>query len=83
MNILFGLLIINIIYFSYHFSFKRHLKFKSALYILKYLKQAQKENKRLGVPGWINDYEYQRERKVYGLKFQKITEKGVKITEIK
>lgn len=83
MSTLIGLLIINITYFIYHFGFKRHLKFKSALDTLKSLQQAKKENKRLGFFGWVDEFDYERERKVYGLKFTKLTKDGNPITEIK
>ena len=82
MSALIGLLIINLTYFIYHFRLKRHLKFKSALDILNALQEAQKLNKRAGLFGWVDDSDYERERKVYGLKFTKLTKDGNKITEI-
>ena len=82
MSTLIGLLIINLTYFIFHFGFKRHLKFKSVLNTLKLLQQAQIENKRAGLFGWIDEFDYERERKVYGLKFTKLTKDGNRITEI-
>ena len=82
MSTLLGLFIINFIYFIYHFGLKRHLKFKSALYILNVLQESQKLNKRAGLFGWADDTDYEREIKVYGLKFTKLTKDGNRITEI-
>ena len=82
MSTLICLLIINLTYFIYHFGFKRHLKFKSALDILNALQEAQKLNKRAGLFGWVDDCDYKREKKVYGLKFTKLTKDGNQITEI-
>lgn len=82
MSTLLGLFIINFIYFIYHFGFKRHIKFKSALDILNTLHEAQNLNKRAGLFGWVDDSDYERERKVYGLKFTKLTKDGNRITEI-
>ncbi len=82
MSALIGLLIINLTYFIYHFGFKRHLKFKSLLNVLKLLQQAQIENKRVGFFGWLDECDYERESKVYGLKFKKLTKDGSRITEI-
>ena len=82
MSTLFGLLIINLVYFIYHFGFKPDLKFKSVLNTLKLLQQAQKENKRVGIFGWLDECDYERESKVYGLKYTKLTKDGNRITEI-
>lgn len=82
MSTLIALLIINLTYFIYHFGFKRHLKFKSALDILNTLLEANKHNKRAGLFGWVDECDYERERKVYGLKFTKLTKDGNRITEI-
>ena len=82
MSTLICLLIINLTYFICHFGFKRHLKFKSVLNTLKLLQQAQIENKRVGIFGWVDECDYERESKVYGLKFTKLTKDGNKITEI-
>lgn len=82
MSTLFGLLIINLTYFIFHFGFKRHLKFKSALDILNALQEAKKSNKRAGLFGWVDECDYEREIKVYGLKFTKLTKDGNRITEI-
>lgn len=82
MSLLLVLLMINLTYFIYHFGFKRHLKFKSVLNTLKLLQQAQKENKRVGFVGWLDETDYEREIKVYGLKFTKLTKDGNRITEI-
>lgn len=83
MSTLVGLLIINLTYFIFHFGLKRELKFKSALDILNTLHEAQKINKRAGLCGWIDEFDYERERKVYGLKFTKLTSRGIQITEFK